>query len=324
MSITDSPPSLLRAPPTLSLVVPCYNEQEVLTETAERLNALLGDLVSQGQISENSDILLVDDGSVDNTWASIEAMAKKKRRFHGLKLTRNFGHQNALLAGIFSARGDVAITIDADLQDPPETITKMIAAYRSGADIVYACRTDRTSDTVFKRLTAEYYYRFLRLMGVKLVHNHADFRLLSKNTIESLKNFGEANLFLRGLIPMLGFSCQTVSYRRERRAAGESKYRLTNMLRLSLDGLTSFSVFPLRLIAFLGLVVSLLAFAASLWAFVAWLIDADLVPGWTSVVLPMYFLGGIQLLSIGILGEYIGKVYLEAKKRPRFIVEKSI
>lgn len=314
----------VRAAPALSLVVPCYNEQEALPETAKRLESLLGDLVSKGQIGSNSDILLVDDGSVDGTWALIKAMADKAPMFRGLKLARNFGHQNALLAGILTAQGDVVISMDADLQDPPEAVGKMIIAYRAGADVVYGCRVDRMSDSMFKRSSAEYYYKFLSLMGVKLIFNHADFRLLSRNAIDALKSFGEVNLFLRGLVPMLGFKHETVPYRREVRTAGRSKYGLGKMLALSVDGVTSFSVYPLRLITFMGLIVSLLAFAASVWAFGAWLVDAALVPGWTSVVLPMYFLGGIQLLSIGILGEYIGKSYIETKRRPRFIVEKEV
>lgn len=314
----------VRAAPALSLVVPCYNEQEALPETAKRLESLLGDLVSKGQIGSNSDILLVDDGSVDGTWALIKAMADKAPMFRGLKLARNFGHQNALLAGILTAQGDVVISMDADLQDPPEAVGKMIIAYRAGADVVYGCRVDRMSDSMFKRSSAEYYYKFLSLMGVELIFNHADFRLLSRNAIDALKNFREVNLFLRGLVPMLGFKHETVLYRREVRTAGRSKYGLAKMLALSVDGVTSFSVYPLRLITFMGLIVSLLAFAASVWAFGAWLVDADLVPGWTSVVLPMYFLGGIQLLSIGILGEYIGKSYIETKRRPRFIVEKEV
>jgi len=251
-------------------------------------------------------------------------MADKAPMFRGLKLARNFGHQNALLAGILTAQGDVVISMDADLQDPPEAVGKMIIAYRAGADVVYGCRVDRMSDSMFKRSSAEYYYKFLSLMGVELIFNHADFRLLSRNAIDALKSFGEVNLFLRGLVPMLGFKHETVLYRREVRTAGCSKYGLAKMLALSVDGVTSFSVYPLRLITFMGLIVSLLAFAASVWAFGAWLVDADLVPGWTSVVLPMYFLGGIQLLSIGILGEYIGKSYIETKRRPRFIVEKEV
>jgi hypothetical protein len=213
---------------------------------------------------------------------------------------------------------------DADLQDPPENIGRMIAAYRSGADIVYGARDDRFSDSYLKRSSAHAFYRLVGIMGVELSFNHADFRLLSRNAIEALKQYGEVNLFLRGLIPLLGFRQVTVFYKREARFAGESKYGLSKMLALSIDGITSFSIYPLRLITFLGLFVPFLAFAAGLWALIAWLIDASTVPGWTSIVLPMYLLGGIQLLSIGILGEYLGKNYFEAKRRPRYIVEKSI
>ncbi len=313
-----------RDAPVLSVVVPCFNEEDVLPETARRLEGLIAGLTAQGQIAPGSHVILVDDGSRDRTWSMIEQLATGAEMFRGLKFARNFGHQSAILAGILAAKGEVTITIDADLQDPPDAIAPMIAAYRSGAHIVYGVRDDRSADSFLKRSTAQAFYRLMGMIGVKLIFNHADFRLLSRNAIEALKQFGEVNLFLRGLVPLLGFRQETVLYKREARFAGKSKYGFSRMLALSIDGITSFSIYPLRLITFLGLFVSFLAFAAGLWALIAWLIDANTVPGWTSIVLPMYFLGGIQLLSIGILGEYLGKNYFEAKRRPRYIIEKSI
>lgn len=323
--MSSGPPSgLLRDPPLLTVVVPCFNEQDVLPETARRLDAMIGKLLSEGRIATGSTVLFVDDGSSDGTWGLIESLAAAPERFHGLKLARNFGHQNAILAGIMTARGDVTVTIDADLQDPPEAIGAMIDAYRAGAGVVYGVRDDRSADSAFKRLSARAFYRLMKRMGIELVFDHADYRLLSRAAADALRQFGETNLFLRGLVPLLGFTQQTVRYKRDARFAGQSKYNLAKMLSFSIDGITSFSVYPLRIITFFGLAVSLLAFAAGLWAFAVWLVDADRVPGWTSIVLPMYFLGGIQLLSVGIMGEYLGKSYFEAKRRPRYIVEKSI
>ncbi len=313
-----------RNAPVLSVILPCFNEEDALPETARRLESLITGLQAQGQIAPGSHVILVDDGSSDRTWSKIERLVAGTDMFRGLKFARNFGHQSAILAGILAAKGEVTITIDADLQDPPDAIAQMIAAYRSGADIVYGARDDRSTDSFLKRSTAHAFYRLMGMIGVKLIFNHADFRLLSQNAIEALKQFGEVNLFLRGLVPLLGFRQETILYKREARFAGHSKYGFSRMLALSIDGITSFSIYPLRLITFLGLFVSFLAFAAGLWALIAWLIDANTVPGWTSIVLPMYFLGGIQLLSIGILGEYLGKNYFEAKRRPRYIIEKSI
>jgi glycosyltransferase involved in cell wall biosynthesis len=321
---SNTPASTARSTPLLVIVVPCFNEEEVLPETASRLEALIDRLRSDNQIASGSGVLLVDDGSSDRTWNLIEDLARRSGTFRGLKLARNFGHQSAILAGILSAESDITITIDADLQDPPEAIADMIAAHRSGADIVYGVREDRSSDSAFKRTTAQAFYKLMKFMGVELISNHADFRLLNKEAINALKQFGEINLFLRGLIPLLGFNQQIIHYKREPRFAGKSKYSFAKMLMLSIDGITSFSVYPLRLITILGLLVSLLAFAAALWALGAWIFNAGRVPGWTSIVLPMYFLGGVQLLSIGILGEYLGKSYFETKRRPRFIVEKAI
>jgi glycosyltransferase involved in cell wall biosynthesis len=316
--------SAVRHPPSLTVVVPCFNEQEVLAATAQRLAAVIEGLVASGDVSERSVILFVDDGSSDQTWALIEAFSQRLPNVHGLRLARNFGHQYALLAGLMHAETDVVVSIDADLQDPPETIQSMIAAYRSGADVVCGVRNDRTSDAFLKRATAALFYGLMRRMGVHLIAEHADFRLMSRPAIEALRQFGETNLFLRGLVPQLGFRVETVEYRREARLAGSSKYSLPRMLALSANGITSFSLVPLRMITFTGLVISSLAFAAGVWASAAWLFGSASVSGWTSIVIPLYFLGGIQLLSLGIIGEYLGKSYLEAKRRPRYIVEKSV
>ena len=322
--MSTRPNARLKKPPLLSVVVPCHNEQDVLPETAQRLQLVLAELQRSGDIAGGSNILFVDDGSADGTWNIIENLATTQKSVRGVKLARNFGHQSAILAGMLRAEADAVITIDADLQDPPEVIAKMVRAYRAGSEIVFGVRDDRTSDAFLKRISAELYYRLLQSMGVDVIFNHADFRLLGRSAIAALSEFGEVNVFLRGLVRLLGFKHEIVHYHREPRFAGETKYNLHKMISLSLNGITSFSTLPLRMITMLGFVVSLFAFVAGTWAFIAWLYRADLVPGWTSVVLPMYFLGGIQLLSIGILGEYLGKNYLETKKRPRFIVERTI
>jgi glycosyltransferase involved in cell wall biosynthesis len=302
-------------------VVPCFNESEVLPETARRLADLIDKLVAGGQASGESCVVFVDDGSADDTWTFIEQLSEASGRFRGIKLARNFGHQSAILAGMLVTAGDAIITIDADLQDPPEAIGQMVEKYRSGADIVFGVRNDRTSDSQFKRATARGFYRLMRGMGIDLVSDHADYRLLSRAAIEALKQYSEVNLFLRGLIPIIGYRQETVFYKREARFAGVSKYGLGKMLALAVNGVTSFSIFPLRLITLLGISISVLAFVAGLWSLVVWMAGATL-PGWTSIVLPMYLLGGFQLLAIGILGEYLGKTYFEAKRRPRFVIEK--
>jgi glycosyltransferase involved in cell wall biosynthesis len=310
-------------PTRLAVVVPCFNEEEVLAPTVRTLLDVLADMEKAGDIGNDAALLLVDDGSTDATWRIIETLAKENPAVRGIKLARNFGHQSAILAGISSSDADAVVTIDADLQDPPQVIGDMVRAYRNGAEIVLGVRNDRSSDTRFKRATAQIYYRFLRLMGVDTVFNHADFRLLGRQAVAAIQSFGETQLFLRGIIRLVGFRQEIVHYRRSERQAGETKYNFARMLALALDGVTSFTAFPLRLITMLGFIVSLLAFLAGIWALASWLIFANTIQGWTSVVLPMYFLGGIQLLSIGIIGEYLGKNYLESKHRPRFIIEKS-
>jgi glycosyltransferase involved in cell wall biosynthesis len=310
-------------PIRLAVVVPCFNEEEVLAPTVRTLLDVLAEMEKAGDIGNDAALLLVDDGSTDATWRIIETLAKENPAVRGIKLARNFGHQSAILAGISSCDADAVVTIDADLQDPPQVIGDMVRAYRKGAEIVLGVRNDRRTDTFFKRATAQIYYRFLRLMGADMVFNHADFRLLGRNAVAAVQSFGETQLFLRGVIRLVGFRQEIVHYRRNERYAGKTKYNFARMLALALDGVTSFTAFPLRLITMLGFIVSLLAFLAGIWALTSWLIFANTIQGWTSVVLPMYFLGGIQLLSIGIIGEYLGKNYLESKHRPRFIIEKS-
>jgi len=296
----------------------------VLPETARRLGDLMDRMVLAGKVSTESTIRFVDDDSRDHTWQLIEELAVSSPRFRGVKLSRNRGHQNALLAGVFSAEGDAVVTIDADLQDDIEVIAQMVDHFNSGTEIVYGVRESRTSDTAFKRGTAEGYYRLLKLMGVDLVFNHADYRLMSRRALQCLQEYSEVNMFLRGIIPLLGFRTATVFYARSERFAGESKYPLRKMLALAIDGVTSFSVAPLRFISLLGFLVC--AFSLAMVGIVLYgkLVQNGTIPGWASSVLPIYFLGGVQLLSIGILGEYVAKIYLESKRRPRFFVEKTV
>jgi glycosyltransferase involved in cell wall biosynthesis len=307
----------------LTIVVPCYNEQEVLPETGARLRALLNDLVSERKIHPDSHVLFVDDGSRDRTWAIIEALASSDRAMRGIKLSRNRGHQTALIAGLFSATGEAVVSVDADLQDDLAAIGHMVDAHHAGADVVYGVRKRRATDTFFKRFTAEVYYRLLAFMGVEIVFNHADYRLLTRRVIEALRGFEEKNLFLRGIIPQLGFPSSVVYYDRAARFAGESKYPLRKMLAFAWEGITSFSAAPLRMITGLGLLISFGSFGVTLWAVWIRLFTELAVPGWASTVVPMYLLGGVQLLCIGIIGEYLAKVYVEAKRRPHYFIEKA-
>jgi glycosyltransferase involved in cell wall biosynthesis len=308
----------------LSIVVPCYNEEEALTETARRLTAVLDDLQGKGLVSAHSEIVFVDDGSRDATWALIEELSAKTPPIRGVKLARNYGHQNALLAGLFEAKGDAVVSIDADLQDDTAAIETMVIAHRQGADIVYGARHRRLTDSAFKRATAEGYYKLLALLGVNIVFNHADYRLLSRRALAALAEFGESNLFLRGIIPQLGFPSTIVYYDRGERFAGESKYPLKKMLALAWQGITSFSAAPLRMITGLGMVVSFASFGMAGWAAIAHFLMDSTVPGWTSIVVPLAFLGGVQLLSVGIIGEYLAKIYMEVKRRPRFLIDKVL
>lgn len=309
----------------LTVVVPCYNEEEVLPETAARLSALLNEMAADGLISADSTVLFVDDGSRDRTWPIIEQLAKDSPLFHGVKLSRNAGHQNALMAGLLTAvrEADLLVSIDADLQDDCNTIRSFVEEYHKGYDIVYGVRNNRDSDTRFKRSTALAFYRLMQRLGVDMVYNHADFRLMSKRAVEALAQFPEVNLFLRGLVPLVGFPSTSVSYVRSERFAGVSKYPLKKMLRFALEGITSFSVKPLRLITGTGCVISLISILAAIYALCSKLAGAT-VQGWTSLILSIWFLGGVQLIGIGILGEYIGKLYQEAKHRPRYIIEKKL
>jgi glycosyltransferase involved in cell wall biosynthesis len=308
----------------LAIVVPCFNEEDVLPTTVEYLITLRDQLVTEGLIGLDSTITFIDDGSKDKTWGLIEEAAHNNHSIHGIKLSGNRGHQNALMAGLMSVNGDVVVTVDADLQDDLSAIRDMVVKHREGAEIVYGIRNHRGTDTTFKRMSAQGYYRLLRLLGVDIVFNHADYRLMGRAAIKALAQYGEVNMFLRGIIPQLGFRTANVYYKRAERFAGRSKYPASKMLALAWDGLTSFSSLPLRWITVLGFMVSLFSFAIGGWALIARLFFNGSVPGWASTVIPMYFLGGIQLLSLGIIGEYIAKIYSETKHRPRYIIEKTV
>lgn len=308
----------------LAIVVPCYNEEEVLPETNRRLLALLTRLSESDLVLADSCVHYVDDGSRDGTWALIESLAAADTRVHGIKLSRNRGHQNALLSGLLSVEGDAVVSIDADLQDDVSVVEAMIREFVGGAEVVYGVRDSRQTDTVFKRNTALMYYGLMKKLGVDLVHNHADFRLLGRRAVEALRQYGEVNMFLRGIVPLIGYRAASVTYDRAERFAGVSKYPLRKMLTFAIEGVTSFSIVPLRLITLLGFVVSGLSFAMILFILYGTLVMGAVIPGWASSVVPIYFLGGIQLLSIGILGEYVAKIYLETKQRPRYFIEKTI
>lgn len=317
-------PSPARPLPRLAIVVPCFNEEEVLPLTARRLVDLLGRLRKEGRIAAESRIVFVDDGSRDRTWEMIESLSRNDERIGGVKLSRNRGHQNALLAGLFTAEGDVLVSVDADLQDDVEVIGEMLREHASGAQVVYGVRDNRASDGLFKRASAQGFYRMIRALGVESVYNHADFRLLGRRAVDALKDFREVNLFLRGIVPLIGFRSSVVYYTRAERLAGVSKYPLRRMMALALDAVTSFSIVPLRLITALGIVVFLFSAGMGIWTLWMRLFTQQTVPGWASTLLPIYVLGGLQILCIGILGEYLGKVYQEAKRRPRYIVEKVL
>lgn len=308
----------------LSIIVPCYNEEEVLEETSNRLLLLLNRLIKSSKINEKSKIYFIDDGSKDQTWSLIDDLVSKHTQVKGIKLSRNKGHQNAVLCGLYTAEGDALISIDADLQDDVDVIEEMVDAYHNGNEIVYGVRKERKTDTAFKRSTAEGFYKIMNLMGVDIVFNHADYRLLSQKVIEHLKDYKEVNLFLRAMIPLIGFRSTSVYYDRAERFAGDSKYPLKKMLSFAWEGITSFSVVPLRIITTMGFVLFLGSFIMSFWVLSIKLFTDSSVPGWASTVLPIYFIGGVQILSLGIVGEYIGKIYMETKQRPRFIVEKII
>lgn len=308
----------------LYIVVPCFNEEEVLPETAKRLTEIMVRLVQDGQVSPESRICFVDDGSRDETWQLIEHQSQANEYVTGVKLSRNQGHQNALLAGLFTVDADAVISVDADLQDDISVIPDMLAQHIGGAEVVYGVRQDRSSDSVFKRTTADTFYRLFRLLGAESIPNHADFRLMSRNAVDALKEFREVNLFLRGIVPLVGFRSSIVYYSRAERFAGVSKYPLRRMLALAFDALTSFTVVPLRIISLLGFIVFGLSAVMGLWALGTKMLTDLAVPGWTSTILPIYLLGGVQLLCVGVIGEYLGKIYQETKGRPRYIIEKTV
>lgn len=307
---------------TLYVVVPCYKEEAVLPETSKRLREKLHALMQAGKIAENSRVMFVNDGSKDRTWQIIEELHAGDRLFSGVNLSRNRGHQNALLAGLNTAMqyADMIISMDADLQDDINAMDAMIDAYHNGYDIVYGVRSSRKKDSFFKRFTAEGYYHLLQMMGVDIVFNHADYRLMSRRAVEGLAQFEETNVFLRGIVPQIGYPSTTVEYARAERFAGESKYPLKKMLAFAFDGITSFSLKPMRLILMLGAVIFALSLLMLIWTLVDWLLGKT-VSGWASLMCSIWMIGGIQLLSLGVIGEYIGKIYAESKKRPRYIIE---
>lgn len=306
----------------LYIVVPCYNEQEVLPETGRRLLAKVETLRSQGKIDAGSRIMFVNDGSKDATWQMIEELCAQNKVFAGVNLSRNRGHQNALLAGIQTAseHADMIVSMDADLQDDINAVDEMIDAYHAGNDVVYGVRSSRQRDTFFKRNTAQMFYRLLKLLGAEIVYNHADYRLLSRRAAKALLSFDEVNLFLRGIVPLVGFRSTTVSYERGERFAGKSKYPLGKMFAFALEGITSLSVKPIRMITMGGLLVCVISLLMLIKAFVDYF-SGNVVPGWTSIIISIWVLGGLQLFAIGIIGEYIGKTYMETKARPKFIIE---
>ena len=306
-------------PAVLYIVVPCYNECEVFPMTATELTKLVISLIEKGKISDKSRILFVDDGSKDNTWELINAEYQKNHYVCALKLAGNVGHQNALFAGLMAAKGncDIAVSIDADLQDDTQAIVQMIDKYYEGCDIVYGVRSARKTDTFFKRTTAQGFYRFMKGMGVKTIYNHADFRLMSSRAIEQLGNYEERNMFLRGIVPLIGYKTDCVYYERKERLAGESKYPLKKMLAFAIDGITSFSIKPITLISAVGIIIIIVSMIAAIYSLISYFCG-NTTPGWTSLILSIWFLGGVQLVSIGLIGQYIGKIYVESKHRPRY------
>ena len=309
----------------LYIVVPCYNEEEVLPETSRRLREKLEALMAAGTISRDSRVLFVNDGSKDRTWDIIRSLHESDPLFSGLDLSRNRGHQNALLAGLMTAkdRCDMAISMDADLQDDIDAVDEMVDKYRDGCDIVYGVRSSRTTDTFFKRFTAEGFYRLMNFLGATVVFNHADYRLLSCRALEGLAQFKEVNLFLRGIVPMIGYRTDTVEYARGERFAGESKYPLKKMLSFAMEGITSLSTKPIRYITLLGFLIFLVSIAMLIYSVIRWAMGATII-GWASLICSVWAIGGLILLSLGVIGEYIGKIYLETKGRPRFLIRELL
>jgi len=311
--------------PVLYIIVPCYNEEAVLPASAKTLLNKLQELTDIGEISDDSRVLFVDDGSGDQTWELIRQMHVLDCHYAGLRLSRNRGQQNAVLAGLMTAKGhaDICISIDADLQDDINAIDQMLVKSKEGAQVVYGVRNTRTVDSLFKRFTAVCFYKLMQLMGVELVFNHADYRLMSKTALEALAQYREVNLFLRGLVPMIGFKTDVVYYERRARPAGESKYPLKKMFALAFDGISSFSIKPIRMISFVGGVIFAVSIFMLLWT-VGVKLWSKTVPGWSSLMVSIWALGGLQLLSLGLIGEYIGKIYAETKARPRYHISETL
>lgn len=305
----------------LYVVIPCYNEEKVLPVTSKLFSDKLNDLIAKEKISPDSRILFVNDGSKDDTWKIIKELAENDEHFIGICQSRNRGHQNAVLAGLMEAKDccDITISIDCDGQDDINAMEDMVDAYHNGAEVVYGVRSKRKTDTFFKRVTAEGFYKFLELMGVEAIYNHADYRLISSRVLDEFQNFKEVNLFLRGMIPLVGFNSTSVYYERAERMAGESHYPLSKMINLAVDGITSLSIKPLRMISALGIGVSALSFIGVMWAVITALIGKS-VAGWASTLCAICFMGGIQLVCLGVIGEYVGKMYMEVKGRPRYII----
>lgn len=304
------------------VVLPCYNEEAVLQETANRLLALFDSMETAGQIGSESRIVFVDDGSRDKTWELIAKLSQAHTRIHGIKLAHNAGHQNALFAGLMTVKDecDCAISIDADLQDDINVIPQFVRKFDEGCDIVYGVRNKRDTDTFFKRTTAQGFYKFMKMMGVDVVYNHADYRLMSRRALEGLAGFSEVNLFLRGMVPLIGYKTDSVYYDRAERFAGESKYPLKKMLSFAFDGITSFSVKPIKMVWTMGILVCILSVLAAIYVLVS-MLWGSVSAGWASLMISIWFIGGVQLISVGLIGEYIGKIYKETKRRPRFIIE---
>ena len=306
----------------IAVVIPCYNEELAIGETASLVKDVLSELISSKVINSKSKVVFVDDGSNDGTWKKVVRLHNKDKMFRGVKLSRNRGHQGALLAGLMYAKewADVSISMDADLQDDVGVIRKMIEKHESGAEIVYGVRSDRRTDSFFKRNSAKVFYGVMGMLGVESVKNSADCRLMSRRALDELGKFREVNLFLRGIVPLIGLRTASVEYERGKRCAGESKYPLRKMMGFAIDGITSFSVKPLRLIAAIGMVIAMISVAIAVYAVLRWL-AGETVEGWTFTAISIWFIGGVQVFSIGVLGEYIGKIYIEVKDRPRYIIE---
>ena len=309
----------------LYLVIPCYNEEEVLPETSKRLTAKLGAMIEMRFISQDSKIVFVNDGSKDHTWQLIRQYHEENPMIQGINLSRNKGHQSALLAGLMTVKEycDMAISMDADLQDDVDAIEQFVEKYYEGCEVVYGVRSERKTDSFFKRASAQSFYKLMLHMGVEIVYNHADYRLMSRRALDEMEGFKEVNLFLRGIVPLIGFQSGVVTYERHERFAGESKYPLKKMLNFAFDGITSFSVKPIRMVTTLGIIIFAISILMLIYFLITWCIGWT-VPGWTSIVVSVWAIGGLQLLAIGIIGEYIGKIYMETKARPKFIVQEYL